>query len=88
MGIVNCANEQYGYVKNDDAILRHFSRSWSKSIYFQALEILSLSEKEGISSSAAAIQMADELSLVHHPIMGARCQKIIASLVDNKWDMQ
>lgn len=33
MGIVNCANENYGYVSNDPAIHRHFGRDWDNSIF-------------------------------------------------------
>src|SRR5690606_6247665 len=33
MGIVNCANEQYGRLLNDPSILRHFDASWENSVH-------------------------------------------------------
>ena len=33
MGIVTCANEQYGHINNDPMIENHFSRDWEHSIF-------------------------------------------------------
>jgi glutamate dehydrogenase/leucine dehydrogenase len=88
MGIVNCANEQYGYVNNDDAIQRHFGRTWENSIFVKTLEILSLADKQNISSAQAANKIADELANCPHPIWGHRSWNIIQSLIENKWHTQ
>eukprot|EP00455_Lapot_gusevi_P052883 TRINITY_DN813_c0_g1_i14.p1 TRINITY_DN813_c0_g1~~TRINITY_DN813_c0_g1_i14.p1 ORF type:complete len:233 (+),score=60.02 TRINITY_DN813_c0_g1_i14:106-804(+) len=85
MGIVTCANEQYGYVKNDPAIMRHFDPSWDKSIYSVTQQVLSLSKQEKITTAQAAIRIAEELMKEPHPIWGHRSQQIINSLVEDRW---
>ena len=40
MGIVTCANEQYGYINNDPLIENHFSREWEHSIFNRAKRVL------------------------------------------------
>ncbi len=84
MGIVNCADEQYGYVNNDSRFERHLQKDWKHSIYQSALQVLR-EGKKGIPPAQAAVKIADELSLIDHPIFGHRGQQIINSLVANKW---
>ncbi|MBN2031349.1 Glu/Leu/Phe/Val dehydrogenase [bacterium] len=88
MGIVHCANEQYGYVNHDYFIERHLSKDWEYSIYQTALKVLQASRETGDPPARTAIRMADELSLENHPIFGHRGQQIIASLVENRWHEQ
>lgn len=85
MGIVNCSNEQYGHVDEDPAIQRHFGRKWDNSIFVKVKQILRLSESQNISTSQAADQIADELSLEPHPIWGHRSMHIVHSLIKNNW---
>ncbi|MFQ5674540.1 MAG: Glu/Leu/Phe/Val dehydrogenase [bacterium] len=85
MGIVNCANEQYGYVDKDPAFEKHLSREWQHSIYQTALRVLESSRDSGEPPAKVAIQMADELSLHPHPIFGHRGKQIIESLVADRW---
>ena len=85
MGIVNCANEQYGYVNNDPEIERHLSRDWEFSIFQTSLKVLKISRETGEAPAKVALKMADKLSLENHPIFGHRGQKIIDSLVANEW---
>ena len=85
MGIVSCANEQYGYVQDDPAILRHFGRDWENSVYVITRRMLDLAAREGITTAAAAIRMADELARQEHPIWGHRGRAIIDSLVREGW---
>lgn len=80
MGIVNCANEQYGQLPNDPAINRHFSRDWDNAVFVVTKRILALAEREGITSSEAANRLADQACAVPHPIWGHRGRDIIASL--------
>jgi glutamate dehydrogenase/leucine dehydrogenase len=87
MGIVTCANEQYGYVNNDSLIELHFSRDWEHSIYNLAKQVLNESRKENKSTSEIALKIADKLSKENHPIFGHRGREIIASLVENKWHL-
>lgn len=85
MGIVNCANEQYGYVNDDPAIHRHFGREWENSIFVKTREVLKRAEAKDISTAVAANEIADEMAAVPHPIWGHRSAQVIASLVANEW---
>lgn len=87
MGIVNCANEQYGHVPNDPAIERHFGREWSNSVYLITRRALERAASEGITSAAAANQLADELAAEPHPIWGHRTRAIIDGLVADRWHL-
>jgi len=87
MGIVTCANEQYGYINNDPMIENHFSRSWEHSIFNRALQILKESKEKNIPTAEIALKLADKLSRENHPIFGHRGRQIIKSLVENKWDL-
>ncbi len=85
MGIVNCSNEQYGYVKNDQFIERHLDQEWEYSIYQKTLKVLKLARENGEPPAHTAIKLADELSILPHPIFGHRGQKIIDSLIKDQW---
>jgi glutamate dehydrogenase/leucine dehydrogenase len=80
MGIVNCANEQYGRLENDPAITRHFSRDWEDSVYRVTRRILEHSKQSGITPTGAANELADQLGEKLHPIWGHRTQAIILAL--------
>lgn len=88
MGIVNCANEQYGYVNNDEFIERHLKTDWEYSVYKTALKVLTESKKNKKPTARVAIEMADVLSLQEHPVFGHRGFRIIQSLVENRWHEQ
>ena len=85
MGIVNCANEQYGYVDNDDFIERHLQKDWKHGVYQTTLSVLKEAQKTGKPTSEIAIKQATEMSMQEHPVFGHRSLKIIQSLVKNKW---
>ena len=85
MGIVTCANEQYGFVNNDPLIENHFSRNWEHSIFSRALQVLKESKVKNIPTAEIALKLADKLSKENHPIFGHRGKEIIKSLVENKW---
>ncbi len=82
MGIVNCANEQYGYVNNDEMIEKHFDKNWEFSVFNMAYKILKESKENGTPPAETANKIADKLSLENHPITGHRSLKIIKSLID------
>jgi len=86
MGIVNCANESYGSVDNDIAILRHFDRKWENSVFNITLAVLNKSEKENIRTNEAANLLADKYAEMEHPIWGHRTRYIIQTLVQSKWN--
>ena len=87
MGIVTCANEQYGYINNDPLIENHFSREWEHSIYNRAKQVLKESNEKDIPTAEIALKLADELSRENHPIFGHRGKEIIKSLFENNWHL-
>jgi hypothetical protein len=86
MGIVNCANEQYGIVPNDPAVARHFSRDWDNAVFVVTKRMLELSSREGITTSDAANRLADEACKQPHPIWGHRGRAIIEGLRVDGWE--
>lgn len=85
MGIVNAANEQYGYVNRDPLFERHLNREWKHSIWQTTLKVLLDSGKTGEPTAKIAMRMADDLSMEMHPIFGHRGRLIIRSLVEDGW---
>ena len=85
MGIVHCANEQYGHLPDDPMITRHLDRNWPGSIQQTTLRILEDAHACGVSPVTAANQLADRLAEERHPLWGVRNQQIIASLVAGRW---
>ena len=62
MGIVTCANEQYGYVDEDPILAQHLGYDWPQSVYQTTLRVLNLSRGE-IHPHVAAVQLAEQLSM-------------------------
>jgi len=87
MGIVNCADEQAGYVNNDPIIERHLNREWEYSIHQMTLRVLKNAKDTGKPTGSAAVEMAEELSLENNPIYGHRSQLIVDSLVADNWHL-
>lgn len=85
MGIVTCANEQYGHVTRDPYIEQHLGRDWEYSVYRMTLKVLRMSQETNEPSAKTAVRWADELARQDHPIFGHRGQQIIASLVEDRW---
>ena len=85
MGIVNCANEQYGYVNNDNFIERHLNKEWEYSVYQTTLSVLKMAKENQSPTGKIAIETADKMAEEAHPIFGHRGKEIIESLVQNKW---
>ena len=88
MGIVNCANEQYGTVggaAGDPAIERHFGREWDNAVYNVTRRILEHAAREGTTTSDAANTLADEACAQPHPIWGHRGRAIIEGLLADGW---
>lgn len=88
MGIVNCANEQYGYVRGDEALYRHLNYQWESSVYQTSLRVLSRAQDEGTHPHHAAVTTAEELSWINHPIWGHRGREIIRCLTGEHRDVQ
>lgn len=85
MGIVNCANEQYGHVPGDPAIQRHFGRDWDNALFVVTRRILNRAVEDRVTTSTAANRLADELAREDHPIWPDRGRQIIAGLVADEW---
>ncbi len=86
MGIVNCANEQYGVFDGDPAIQAHLDRETPWGVFQRSLEVFERAATSGRTPAAEAELLADELSEVLHPIWGHRGYQIIQHLVDIGWD--
>lgn len=85
MGIVNCANEQYGSFEGDPAIVRHFDRDWAGSVYRVTRAVLARADSARITSAGAANALADELAEQPHPIFPERTAAIIRGLMKQGW---
>ena len=85
MGIVNCADEQSGYIDDDPFFTRHLDREWEHSIFRTTLKVLTESQQNNQSPADVAVRLADELSRQDNPIYGHRGEKIIQSLVQMNW---
>lgn len=85
MGIVNCANENYGRLNNDPALLQHFNKDWADSIWNVTHEVLAAAQEKGITPVESAIEIADRKSLDLHPIWPNRSKKIIENLISDRW---
>jgi glutamate dehydrogenase/leucine dehydrogenase len=88
MGIVNCSNEQYGYVNDDPYIERHLLLNWKHSIYQTTLKVLKESKNKNMPTAEVAVRLAEKLSKENHPVFGHRGQQIIDSLIADKWHDQ
>jgi len=93
MGIVNCANEQYGRVGSldqlvDPAITRHLDPEYEEGVYQTTRRVLRKAKEDQISTSKAADILADEALQKPHPIWGHRSQEIIDRLVKEDWHLQ
>jgi glutamate dehydrogenase/leucine dehydrogenase len=86
MGIVNCADEQYGFVDPDPRIESHLGDTWDNSVYNLALEVLSQAKATGATTARVALDLAEKRSLEQHPLWGHRGVQIIRSLVASGWE--
>jgi len=86
MGIVNCANEQYGVIEGDPAIHRHLDRENPTGIHQRALQVFGRAAESGRTPAEEAERLADELAEELHPLWGHRGQVIIDALVQEGWD--
>lgn len=85
MGIVNCANEQYGYLEKDPIIIQHYDKSWEHSIYSDATKVFKEAKASNTPTGEIALKLAEELSFKNHPIFGHRGVQIIKSLIKTDW---
>jgi len=84
MGIVNCANEQYGYVDDDPAIYKHLNYEWENAIYVLTKKIVLDSQISGMTTYEQALHLTQKKMQEAHPIWGNRSREIIRSLIEDK----
>lgn len=85
MGIVNCADEQYGYVDPDPRLEAHLGDEWDNSVYNLSRAVLDEARLTGRTPARVALDLAEKRSREPHPIWGHRGQEIIRTLVRNGW---
>lgn len=85
MGIVNCADEQYGYLEDDPRIESHLGDTWDNSVFNLSLKVLEEAQRSGRTTARVALDLAEERSRELHPIWGHRGAAIIRSLVRTGW---
>ena len=85
MGIVNCANEQFGVMADDPWILRHLGDEWEHSIYRTTARVLRLAAGRSQPPGAVAVELAEELAREPHPLFGHRGRQIMDRLLRGGW---
>lgn len=85
MGIVNCANEQYGSLENDPAIERHLNYEWENAVYVLVKQIVEEAASSCETTGNIALKMAKEKTKELHPIWGNRSRLIIRSIMEKGW---
>lgn len=85
MGIVNCADEQYGYLAEDPRVEAHLGDEWDNSVYNLSLAVLDEAKRTGKTTARVALDLAERRSFDLHPVWGHRGAAIIKSLVENGW---
>lgn len=88
MGIVNCANENYGYLTNDPMIERYFDSEWEGSIFKTTTRVLQKARTEGTPTLATASAIADEKIKELHPMWPNRSSHIIKALENDNWSLK
>ncbi len=88
MGIVYVANEQYGTLDDDPAILAHYEREPKHGVFQRSLEVFRRAEERDTSTAEEAEVLAEELMAEPHPIWPDRSQAVIDALVATGWDKQ
>ena len=85
MGIVNCANEQYGAVDPDPAVISHLDRNSKTGIFCRTIAVCERAMASGRTTAAEAELLAEELAEEHHPVWRGRSRSIIDAVVTSSW---
>ena len=78
MGIVNCGNEPHGYLPEE-------VQAQADEVYPDVLSLLADSKAKNHSPQFEALELAEKLSKVNHPILGHRGEAIIKRLLKLNW---
>ncbi len=76
LGIINCANEQYGYVKSD-------IDKEVELVYTDSLDLLQKAADQNVSPQKIAADIATERMKQAHPIWGHRGPKLVDEIIRN-----
>lgn len=85
MGIVTCADEQFGYVDDDPAIQQHLGLEWENGVYRLSLAVLDEAQRTRRTPHRVALDLAERRSFEQHPIWGHRGPLIIETLARRGW---
>lgn len=85
MGIVRCANEQYGAPRPDPEIDRHLDPEDPEGIPAVVRRVLAQAAAGGTTPTEAAFALADARAAEVHPLFGDRARRIVRSLVEAGW---
>ena len=85
MGIVAVANEQYGRLEDDPAILRHLDPGWEDGIPAVTARLLELARDAGILPVDAANRLAESRWHEPHPLFPGRSRAIMRALTQSDW---
>lgn len=80
MGLVNCANENYGKLHNDPEIKKHYSSTYKYSLINTIKVVHQIAMEENCTISTAANFLADGYIKQKHPIYNNRFNDIISYL--------
>jgi glutamate dehydrogenase/leucine dehydrogenase/methionyl-tRNA synthetase len=78
MGITNCADEWMGHLEED-------IRAAVERVYPDTLRVLRHARQQGVTSLAAANQLADIAASELHPLFGHRGRRIVDHLISTGW---
>lgn len=91
-GIINCADEMYGYVGanrlQDPLMSRYFVAEGPWSIQQQVKDLLDRCMEQGQPTGRVAVQMANEACEQPHPLWPGRARQILIGLVKDSWQGQ
>jgi len=85
MGLVHCANEQYGTPDRDPAVERHLDPEWEEGIASAVRRILARSGREDVPPAVAAAALADEAAARPHPLWPGRGRALLEALEAERW---
>ncbi len=85
MGIVRCADEQFGSPVPDPEVLRHLDAEHPHGIRQVVLRLLHDARERGVSTTRAARDLADRALAEPHPLFPGRARAIVDTLDAEGW---
>ena len=85
MGIVRCADEPFGRLPADPAVLRHLDPAYPDGIPATVTRVIEAAQREGVPPGRVAERLARERAREPHPIFGHRALAIARSVAESDW---